>query len=59
MSSRYHPGPHELGQNFLVDDSVVGVELAVVGSGVRRSKIALPGALLAQLPSAEVLALRM
>lgn len=44
---------------ILVDDSVVGVELAVVGSGVRRSKIALPGALLAQLPSAEVLALRM
>jgi prolyl-tRNA editing enzyme YbaK/EbsC (Cys-tRNA(Pro) deacylase) len=42
----------------LVDDAVVGVALAVVGSGVRRSKIALPGALLAQLPGAETLSLR-
>lgn len=42
----------------LVDDAVVGVALAVVGSGVRRSKIALPGALLAELPGAETLSLR-
>jgi prolyl-tRNA editing enzyme YbaK/EbsC (Cys-tRNA(Pro) deacylase) len=42
----------------LVDDAVVGVPLAVVGSGVRRSKIALPGGLLAQLPGAETLSLR-
>ena len=43
----------------LVDDAVAAVELAVVGSGVRRSKLALPGQLLAQLPAAEVLTLRL
>jgi prolyl-tRNA editing enzyme YbaK/EbsC (Cys-tRNA(Pro) deacylase) len=43
----------------LVDDAVVDVEVAVVGSGVRRSKIALPGSLLAELPAAEVLALHL
>ena len=42
---------------ILVDDAVVDVELAVIGSGVRRSKVALPGRLLAEIPSAEVLAL--
>jgi prolyl-tRNA editing enzyme YbaK/EbsC (Cys-tRNA(Pro) deacylase) len=41
----------------LVDDAVAAVELAVVGSGVRRSKLALPGRLLGELPAAEVLAL--
>ena len=34
----------------LVDAAVLAVDEAVVGSGVRRSKLALPGALLAQLP---------
>ena len=43
----------------LVDDAAAGVEVVVVGSGVRRSKLALPGSLLAQLPGAEVLALRL
>lgn len=43
----------------LVDDAVISVELAVIGSGVRRSKVALPGALLAELPGAESLALRL
>jgi len=43
----------------LVDEAVVEVELAVIGSGVRRSKLALPGRRLAELPSAEVLALHM
>jgi len=43
----------------LVDEAAVGVALAVIGSGVRRSKIALPGALLAELPTAETLALRL
>jgi len=42
----------------LVDDAVVAVEFVVVGSGVRHSKVALPGALLGQLPSAETLSLR-
>jgi len=43
---------------ILVDDAVIDVELAVISSGLRRSKVALPGRLLADLPSAEVLALR-
>ena len=45
------------GWPVLVDDAVIRVEVAVVGSGVRRSKIALPGALLAELPAAETLTL--
>jgi prolyl-tRNA editing enzyme YbaK/EbsC (Cys-tRNA(Pro) deacylase) len=44
---------------ILVDDAVVDVELAVIGSGLRRSKIALPGASLADIPGAEVLALHL
>ena len=44
---------------ILVDDAVINVELAVIGSGVRRSKLALPGRLLAELPSTEVLALHL
>src|SRR4051794_2811540 len=43
----------------LVDGAVIDVDLAVIGSGVRRSKLALPGALLAQLPLAETLTLRL
>ena len=44
---------------ILVDDAVVTVELAVIGSGIRGSKIALPGELLGRLPGAEVLTLRL
>ena len=40
---------------LLVDQRVVAIERACVGSGVRRSKLFLPGALLAELPGAEVL----
>ena len=40
---------------LLVDERVVAIERACVGSGVRRSKLFLPGALLAELPGAEVL----
>ncbi len=40
----------------LVDPAVAEAGLVVVGSGVRRSKLVLPGALLAGLPGAEVLA---
>lgn len=40
----------------LVDSAVVGTDLVVVGSGLRRSKLVLPGAALADLPTAEVLA---
>jgi prolyl-tRNA editing enzyme YbaK/EbsC (Cys-tRNA(Pro) deacylase) len=40
---------------LLLDERVVGIEVAVVGSGVRRSKLLLPGHLLAELPGAEVL----
>jgi prolyl-tRNA editing enzyme YbaK/EbsC (Cys-tRNA(Pro) deacylase) len=38
----------------LVDARVVDMDVAVVGSGVRGSKLALPGALLAELPGAEM-----
>jgi prolyl-tRNA editing enzyme YbaK/EbsC (Cys-tRNA(Pro) deacylase) len=40
---------------ILVDDAVVAVPRVVVGSGVRGSKIWLPGSALAALPNAEVL----
>ncbi len=43
---------------LLVDDAAVGVDVAVLGSGVRRSKLLLPGRLLAQLPGAEVATIR-
>ena len=40
---------------ILVDRAVVDAGLVVVGSGVRRSKLALPGEALAALPGAEVI----
>ena len=39
----------------LVDAAVVAAPLVVVGSGLRRSKLVLPGAALPDLPGAEVL----
>jgi prolyl-tRNA editing enzyme YbaK/EbsC (Cys-tRNA(Pro) deacylase) len=42
------------GWPLLVDARVVATDLVVVGSGVRRSKLVLPGAALAELPWAEV-----
>ena len=39
---------------LLVDRAVVAMPEVIVGSGVRRSKLALPGAWLAGLPGAEV-----
>jgi prolyl-tRNA editing enzyme YbaK/EbsC (Cys-tRNA(Pro) deacylase) len=42
------------GWRILVDARVPRVPVAVIGSGVRRSKLVLPGALLAELPGAEV-----
>lgn len=45
------PGPWRV----LVDRRVTEIDVAVIGSGVRRSKLLLPGHLLAQLPGAEVL----
>jgi len=39
---------------LLVDARVVQIPVAVIGSGVRRSKLLLPGALLGELPAAEV-----
>ena len=38
----------------LVDPRCLDIEVAVIGSGVRRSKIVLPGRLLGELPGAEV-----
>ncbi len=42
------------GWRLLLDARVLDVEVAVVGSGVRRSKLLLPGRLLGALPGAEV-----
>jgi prolyl-tRNA editing enzyme YbaK/EbsC (Cys-tRNA(Pro) deacylase) len=39
---------------LFVDARVVDIDVAIVGSGVRRSKLLLPGRLLARLPGAEV-----
>jgi len=39
---------------LLVDPRVLDVEVAVIGSGVRRSKLLIPGRLAAELPGAEV-----
>jgi prolyl-tRNA editing enzyme YbaK/EbsC (Cys-tRNA(Pro) deacylase) len=39
---------------LLVDARVLDIDVAIIGSGVRRSKLLLPGRLLAELPGAEV-----
>jgi prolyl-tRNA editing enzyme YbaK/EbsC (Cys-tRNA(Pro) deacylase) len=41
---------------ILVDEACLAIEAAVIGSGVRRSKLLVPGHLLGELPRAEVLA---
>ena len=43
------------GWRVLVDAGCVEIDVAIIGSGVRRSKLLLPGRRLADLPSAEVL----
>ena len=42
------------GWRLLVDGRVIDVPMVMIGSGVRRSKLVLPGRLLAALPGAEV-----
>jgi prolyl-tRNA editing enzyme YbaK/EbsC (Cys-tRNA(Pro) deacylase) len=42
---------------ILVDEVVAGLDMIVVGSGIRGSKIAMPGISAANLPNAEILAL--
>lgn len=42
------------GWRLLVDSRVLDIDVAVIGSGVRRSKLLIPGALAADLPGAEV-----
>ena len=42
---------------ILVDEKVVGVEAVIVGSGIRGSKLVVPGQLLATLPGAQVAAI--
>ncbi|MCW2757312.1 MAG: YbaK/prolyl-tRNA synthetase associated region [Nocardioidaceae bacterium] len=44
------------GWRILIDTRVVDIEHTLIGSGVRRSKLLVPGQLLAQLPGAEVVA---
>jgi prolyl-tRNA editing enzyme YbaK/EbsC (Cys-tRNA(Pro) deacylase) len=40
---------------ILIDAAVLERDVVVIGSGLRRSKIALPAAALADLPGAEVI----
>ncbi|HEX6150947.1 YbaK/EbsC family protein [Nocardioides sp.] len=40
---------------LLIDSRVAAIDLALIGSGVRRSKLIAPGPALAQLPGAEVI----
>ena len=40
---------------LLVDARVLDIEVAVIGSGVRRSKLLIPGRLAGELPGAEVI----
>lgn len=42
------------GWRLLVDQRVIEIDVAIIGSGVRRSKLLLPGRLLAEVPGAEV-----
>ena len=44
------------GWPILVDERVDATDHVIIGSGVRRSKLVVPGALLARLPGAEVIA---
>ncbi len=44
------------GWPILVDRAVAATDAVVIGSGIRGSKLVVPGALLAALPAAEVLA---
>jgi prolyl-tRNA editing enzyme YbaK/EbsC (Cys-tRNA(Pro) deacylase) len=44
------------GWPILVDEQVNATDHVIIGSGVRRSKLVVPGALLARLPGAEVIA---
>ena len=43
------------GWRILVDARVTEIDAAIIGSGVRHSKLLLPGAVLAELPGVEVL----
>ena len=42
------------GWRLLVDAACLDIDVAIIGSGVRRSKLLLPGSLLAELKGAEV-----
>lgn len=42
------------GWRLLVDARIIDIDVAIVGSGLRRSKLLLPGRLLGELPGAEV-----
>jgi prolyl-tRNA editing enzyme YbaK/EbsC (Cys-tRNA(Pro) deacylase) len=44
------------GWRLLVDSRVLDIEVAVIGSGVRRSKLLIPGRLVGEIPGAEVIA---
>lgn len=43
------------GWPILIDSRIVGLPVVIIGSGLRKSKIVLPGSVLASLPNAQVL----
>jgi prolyl-tRNA editing enzyme YbaK/EbsC (Cys-tRNA(Pro) deacylase) len=43
------------GWRVLVDSKVLDIEATIIGSGVRRSKLLVPGAVFASMPGAEIL----
>lgn len=43
------------GWRLLVDSRVLDIDVAVIGSGVRRSKLLVPGRLIGEIPGAEVI----
>jgi prolyl-tRNA editing enzyme YbaK/EbsC (Cys-tRNA(Pro) deacylase) len=43
------------GWRLLLDSRVLDIEVAVIGSGVRRSKLLIPGRLVGEIPGAEVI----
>ena len=51
-----HHLPQNQGNRVTYAAAVVDIETAIIGSGVRRSKLLLPGRVLAELPGAEVVA---
>ncbi|MEI6553509.1 MAG: YbaK/EbsC family protein [bacterium] len=44
-----------IGWSILVDQSITKLDYVIIGSGIRKSKLAVPGSLFASLPNAQIL----